>query len=369
MRRMERHVLAPADPTADTRLEPAGNRLRLWCLFGNKASMSIAQGDSIGESRILRMLSHDFDVYYNGVRLDESDPLSVGGGPDVQVPAAGDFDLHYVRANPDVFVQLPHPKVYMAYPYHEEAFRTADALVVTTEAWADLLQSAPWVRDRNDFFQRHYPPRAYIPATIIQFKQAMDPLLGPQAVSARRSSSWQLRFTNAPVSIGYAGRLDADVPRVSIEAFLNATEGSPVVYAGRIRSGAPPTLLHHDRALYVGSVPYLEMPSFYDALAMTTTQEGSNAQFLGNNKVLDSIQVGTPVITLRNRVRDEYLGRDYSGLFDTRPQALSIFKSFAADPAFREALRLETLEVAERATMASASLLARHQIGELLSAA
>jgi len=340
--------------------------LRIWCLFGNKPALSIAHGDSIGEARILRMLSHDFDVYYNGVRLDETNPLDFGGGTDVRVPTGDEYDLYYVRANPEVFLQLPHPKVTMAYPYHEEAFRAADALVVTTEAWGELLQADRGTRDSNHFFQRHYPPRAHIPGRVIQFKQATDPLLGPEAVSARQVAKWRFEFTSAAAPIGYAGRLDADIPRISIDAFLNATSGSPVVYAGRIRSGAAPELLRHDRALYVGSVPYVEMPSFYSALAITTTQEGSDAQFLGNNKVLDSISVGTPVITQRNRVRDEYLGEDYQGLFDTPPQAEQLFRSFVADAGTRDELRRQTGEVAGRLTMASASALAHAQIADLL---
>lgn len=341
-------------------------KLKIWCLFGNKPALSVAHGDSIGEARIVRMLSHDFDVYYNGVPLDAKTPLEFGGGSEINLPVDDAYDLYYVRANPEVFLELPHPKVYMAYPYHDEAFRVADALVVTTEVWGELLRSDRSVRDENYFYQEHYPPRARIPNRVIQFKQALDPTVGPSSVSERDVQRWRFEFTNATNVLGYAGRLDNDVPRLSIDAFLRSTPRSPVVYAGRIRRGSSTSLLKHERALHVGAVPYAAMGSFYTALAATTTQEGSDAQFLGNNKVLDSISVGTPVITHRNNVRVEYLGADYPGLFRTSAEAERIFRRFAMDEDFRMELHSKSVEAAGRLSMASASAFAHAQITEIV---
>jgi len=164
-------------------------RKKVWCLFMNKSYLSIVMGDSIGEYRIIKMLSKYHDVYYNGVLFDEHASI-IGHENKIAIPKSG-YDLYYVRCNKEVFLALPHPKVYMAYPYDEEVFKVADGLVVTTHFWGEYLKD-PETRQKNaDITQQWYPSATIFPKKVLQFKQCCDPLISTNTIQKRDYHKWR----------------------------------------------------------------------------------------------------------------------------------------------------------------------------------
>ena len=343
------------------------SRLKIWCAFLDRATLSFSKGDSIGEMRILRMLSEFADVYYNG-QLARPGDREFGRGETIETPN-DEYDLYYVRANNELFLKLPHPKVCMAYPYDKVVFEAADGLVVTTDIWKRIITDMETRARHRDFFDKWYPEDAVFPDGIIQFRQIVDPDFGGGSLDRRQVNAWRFRLTNADV-LGFYGRLAKDaLPYTVMEALaLMEEETRPVLaFGGRFRQDLreePDLLAKH---LYIGAVDYTEMPKLLSATFCTLAGESVDDRVLGSNKILDSISVGTPVICKRNPVRDEYLGADYPGLFTNTEEAADRINSLLSDGAFRKRLKDETINAAQNNSVKHAGAFTEKEISGLLS--
>ncbi|MCC6710256.1 MAG: glycosyltransferase [Gammaproteobacteria bacterium] len=340
-------------------------RPRIWCGFANKGTLDAARGDSIGEMRILKMLSCFADVYYNGVAVDR-DCLCFGAGEQLTLPR-DEFDLYYVRANNALFAQLPHPKICMAYPYDEEIFAMADGLVVTTDIWKHLLLTPARRPPFAEFFAKWYPDTFHTAKPIVQFKQAIDPSFAAIAASDQQRSAWRFKLTNTDV-FGFYGRLDKSSLPYSIMQAAQSDSRVLLAFAGRIRSDLKAEQDIIARHVYLGQVPYQQMPQLIAATACTLAGESCDDDVLGSNKVLDSIGLGVPVICKRNPVRDEYLGADYLGLFDDTAHAAALLGAFLGDRKWRETLLAQTRAAATRNALADAAAYTAAEIESLFKA-
>lgn len=339
-------------------------RLRIWCGFADKGTLDPAQGDAIGEVRILKMLSLFSAVFYNGVPVQPG-CRSFGSGERLEAPTER-YDLYYVRANKTLFESLPHPKIYMAYPYDEHVFSIADGLVVTTEIWGRILHSPELQKVHPAFYKKWYPPEFTCAKPLIQFKQTIDPEFSSKSVLDPQHNPWRYRLTNTKV-FGFYGRLDKSSLPYSIIKVADNDRRVVLAFAGVIRSDLRNEKLVFARHLYLGSVPHAEMPNLVSATACTLAGESSDDEVLGSNKILDSISLGVPVICKRNPVRDEYLGRDYLGLFDTEREASLLLNRFLEDDEYRLALIAQTKAAATRNEITKAAAFTHEQINDFLT--
>lgn len=314
---------------------------KIYCQFVDRPSLEPTSGDRINEIRFYRALSTFADVYYNDVLIDWSrDGI---GDPDGLRSPTRDYDLYYVRANPDLFTALPHPKITMAYPYEKEVFSMADALIVTTDAWQRLLlehKFSPAIRTK---LQKWYPSKIEIPSTIINIKQTIDPMfLNPS--SKQDIFSWKARLTGARC-FGFFGRVtDETIPWELLEGLavvrnrFGSTTDPIAAFAGSIRTTLP------ERTLSLGQIDYTKMPSLLAACFGTLGQMCADSDFLGSGKVLDAIATGTPIITRRNEVRDEQLGQDYFGTYDHKDEAIEMLWRLCNEKSFYTTLQDYLLE-------------------------
>lgn len=311
-------------------------RPKIYCQFVDRPVLEPVSGDRINEIRFYRALSTFADVYYNDVLIDWDS--GVIGDPEGLHHPSRSYDLYYVRANPELFKRLPHPKVTLAYPYDPDVFAAADALIVTTKAWQELLaqhSSSSTVREK---LSKWYPERIVLPETIINIQQTIDPFfLEPN--SSRSVFSWRARMTGAQ-AFGFFGRVTKEtIPVELIEGLAVVRErlGSATTplaaFAGSIRTSLPAP------ALSFGQIPYADMPNVLAACRGTLGQMCADSDYLGSGKLLDAMATRTPVVTRRNAVRDEQLGPSYPGTYDDRDGALDILWRLCTDDAFHRNLQ------------------------------
>lgn len=310
------------------------------------------------------MLSHFADVYYNGVPVQRGGQ-AFGFGERLTLPP-DEYDLYYVRANDALFAKLPHPKICMAYPYDEEIFNMANGLVVTTDIWKRILLNRPLQKTFADFFSKWYPDDFETSKPIIQFKQAIDSSFASTAATDQHRSTWKYKLTNTDV-FGFYGRLDKSSLPYAVMKAADADCRILLAFAGRIRNDLKSEQNVFSRHIYLGEVPYEQMPHLVQATACTLAGESCDDDVLGSNKVLDSICLGVPVICKRNPVRDEYLGPEYVGLFDNQDHAAELLGLFVSDETYRRKILAQTAAAAQRNTMTDAAAFTCNQINAFLT--
>ncbi|MEP5152740.1 hypothetical protein [Planktotalea sp.] len=296
-------------------------RPRIFVQFLDKPFIEPTRGDMINELRFYKALMTFADVYYNDHLLHPDGTFEIR--PDKLYAPSRDYDLYYVRANAELFKSLPHPKVTMALPYNEEMFAIADALIVTTQAWKDLLGSNGASDPDHAFLQKWYPKGFKTSSKIVNIRQSIDALFLKE-ISPQDRFEARAMTTGAGV-FGFFGRVtDETIPQTLMRAIQTAKsrakDTSPLLsaFAGNIRIALPKDSLN------LGTVPYEKMPALLSGCLATLGQECADSSYLGSGKILDSMAVGTPIVSRRNLVREEQLGADYPGLFDTQEEANEI---------------------------------------------
>ena len=115
-------------------------RKKIYYILSTCSHLEATSGDRINEMNVIRALCINFDVYYNNILVDPTS--SFFGSLDGQIePPNQKYDLYYVRANKDLFLKLPSPKIWFVVPYVPECYAEADAVVCITSAWKDRMQA------------------------------------------------------------------------------------------------------------------------------------------------------------------------------------------------------------------------------------
>lgn len=308
-------------------------RPRIFVQFLDKPSIDPTRGDMINELRLYKALMTFADVYYNDHLLLADGTLEMV--PDRLHSPSRDYDLYYVRANAELFKSLPHPKVTLALPYDAEMFAIADALIVTTQVWKDLLITQNGVSKNDPFMSKWYPRTLSISKKVINIRQSIDDLF-LQNLSGQDRFEGRAMTTGAKV-FGFFGRVTQEtIPQTLMTSIQRSQDRAdsmrPILcgFAGHIQTHAAlPT-----GSLDLGQVPYKKMPILLSACLATLGQECADSNYLGSGKILDSMAVGTPIVSRRNPVREEQLGAEYLGLFDTQEEADEIVWKLCSDAAF-----------------------------------
>lgn len=311
-------------------------RPKIFCQFVGQPRLTPISGDRINEIRFYRALATFADVYYNDERIDWEN-LEIGRSSEIKEPSR-DYDLYYVRANNEFFKRLPHPKVTLAYPYEAEVFEMADAVLVTTQRWQELLQehnSSPTAQRK---LAKWYPSQIVEPRRLLNIKQTIDPYFCKECPS-QPIFEWKARMTNATI-FGFFGRITDDtIPFELVEAVAEVRRGlgdstSPLVaFAGSIRTSLP------SPSVNLGNVAYQRMPALLRACGGTLGQSCPDSDFLGSGKFLDSMACGVPIICRPNAVRIEQVGERYPGFYRTQAEARELVRRLCVDDAFGQELR------------------------------
>ena len=207
-----------------------------------------------------------------------------------------------------------------------QAFDCADGLVVTTEIWRQGLLDRSLREKHHHFFDKWYPKDLNVQNRIIKFNQICDPFISPANIDQAAIDQWKQRLTIAPeqarpggffgrlkhavlsgsqdrarsgpsatTTFGFYGRLDADtLPYTIIESLRQHSDRALVVFAGRIRKELEDEGGLPEKTMYLGELPYDDMPNLIGATSYVLAAESPMGHVLGSNKVLDAIAMGVP---------------------------------------------------------------------------
>lgn len=313
----------------------------MFAVFGNDPVLEPNRGDRINEWRMLRSLTPYFDIYYNNILIGPND--AVYGRPDVPVSMPSrTYDLHYIRANAELFLACPSPKVTLAFPYNEEVWRAADAVTVYTERNKEVLETY----NHNDTSRQllsAWIKSDQIPKTkVVNVQQASDPRF--RELPTRKIWEYRARFTNGFIA-GFFGRLAPGTypPRAAAALkILHRSYGDVVFVAG----GAKRTTKVKNKIVkgfdgrdhvYVGDIPYPDMVAAVKACDIVMNAEDPEGiEWLGSGKVLDAVVAETPVLCRRGAAREEQLGVEYPFFYDTVEDAVELLLRFRSEPSFRD---------------------------------
>jgi len=306
-------------------------RPKIFCQFTDRPHLEPISGDRINEINFYRALSTFADVYYNDELVDwEAEKI---GNPSRLNEPSREYDLYYVRANLELFKKLPHPKITMAYPYHPDLFKSADAVLVTTDRWKELLDTYNENEHAQKQLSKWYPSRIEEPKRTINIKQTANPRFLEQT-SEQELFKAKARMTMAN-AFGFFGRVTEEtIPWDLMDAIdkMQASDEctmSPIaVFAGSIRTSLPA------HSINLGSVKYQDMPALNKACRGILGQDCPDSDFLGSGKILDAISCQTPIICRVNNVRREQLGNEYPGFYETKEQGHDLLKRLHADDEF-----------------------------------
>jgi len=315
-------------------------RPKIYVLFCKQGTISHRGGDTINEMRLYRSLSTFADVYYNDDLID-FDKNIYGKSENIKPPSRK-YDLYYVRNNPEFFLQLPSPKITLAYPYNETVFRNADGLFVTNASWISFLRSHESSPASKQMLSNFYPDKIFVPNTIINVEQSNEQAF-EEKYSEKKMFEYKVKTLGARI-VGLYGRItdktfQQDVYEKVRKLNQNTkTPCNPILgLAGSIRIPIPQDILS------LGHVDYQDMPYLYKNTYIAFGAYTNETNYLGSTKLLDAMQQGTPILQRRTVAREEQLGSNYGGFYDDSRGLEEIVDKMFFEEGFRDTLSQELL--------------------------
>ena len=279
-------------------------RKKIYYILSTCSNLEATSGDRINEMNVIRALCINFDVYYNNILVDPTS--SYFGSLDGQIePPNQKYDLYYVRANKDLFLKLPSPKIWFVVPYVPECYAEADAVVCITSAWKDRMQAL-----KHDFIlqelmgirdQEIVPGKKYI-----TFPQVIDPIF------FKNKDEDKIRFYKEQYAsdfvCGHMGRLvKSNYPWHLEYASKNYIPNIDIKYIfyGPKNMDLP----NHFHSMK--KIPMHDVPEALSAFDISVTSSNNWTNLCGQLKVLEAAACGVPILTPHSLARYDDLGKDY----------------------------------------------------------
>ena len=276
---------------------------KLYVLLTNQSALEPISGDRINEMNLIRALSIYFDVYYNNVLVEPGATVFGVLGGKVCLPDKK-YDLHYVRGNRDIFVELPNPKIWFATPYFPECFEQADAVAVMTEAWLEEMDKFPYDKKTQKIFGVNNQ-KVITPKKTILLRQVInhENYIVDESVSENYRKNLDGRLL-----IGHFGRVvRSNFPHHLIAAMKNENipEKFSFIFSGKAPEGLKQWFHVQE------NIDQTLVASAIAACDATIYNQDEIGNFAGSLKVMESMALGVPIIATKLRAREIELGQDY----------------------------------------------------------
>jgi len=300
-------------------------KLKIYYLLSKEAELKPLSGDRINEINIIRSMCKYFDVYYNG-ELCKLGMKSFGRkDKSIVIPNKGEYDLVYIRNNPDVFLKSPHPKLWFASPYNKECFRSADGIVCMTIPWKERLSKYT----KNDFkyFEKMYPEDMEKPKKCILFPQVIELFDENKIKEIKKERNkppkrsffknlfkknknkskkirhfGPIRLSNFPHQLGEILETNTNIDNsISFEC----------IGAGK-KMKIPKKIINSPR---VPQEEAFKLLINSDAIWYNQNESGN---FAGSLKVLEAMAAGVPILLPRYDARECELGKEYPFFWDIK---------------------------------------------------
>ena len=268
----------------------------IYCLLANQPYLRSISGDRINEINTYRILSENYDVYYNNRKFNFADKKYFGTNPKDKVMMPNrKYDLYYVRNNPQIFLKLPDPKIYFCIPNHQECFRKAAGLVFPTRSWRDKI------RDRDfTLLTRIYKKTDYFPKHLLEYSQVTY----PEDLSKHpKTIKYKNLFGNGFI-IGHFGRVVKSNTINFIPALAERTKANIVFVGG---GGA----VKSKRYRHISHIPKEDVKYAISACNVLLYNQDLQGHFSGALKIIDALNYGVPITSPKYDARVDELGEDY----------------------------------------------------------
>ncbi|SFG40638.1 hypothetical protein SAMN04488020_102130 [Palleronia marisminoris] len=301
----------------------------LYALYSNVDRIEPSTGDRINEIRLLSRLSEYFDVYYNNEIFNFRGPACGNSGT---LGPNREYDYYYIRHNPAVFHSIRGVRFSFAHPFVQEVFEQADALFVLTENWRRHLLSGSMESERAlEAAYGNADPHFNCP--VINVGQVYDESFVLRERNPKKEFALHARMSLGR-AFGFYGNLSNDLfPYTAFSAlerlFEEGSSLDPIIsLAGKFRRGSSFT---GKNVIYLGQIPYDDMPSLLRASCATLTNESELNNTLGNQKTLDSMSLGVPVMCSKLDTFVWHLGDDYPFFYESENEAYNKAKVLTFD--------------------------------------
>lgn len=285
---------------------------RIFCLLGKETSLEPISGDRINEINLMKSLSVNYDVFYNGVLFDGSSNFLGRSDGKIHIPKKGEFDIVYIRNNREVFLKAPHPKIWFASPFDEQCFAEADAIACMTRPWRDRLQRYSHLD--FEYFDCSYPYDMRAPQKCILFPQSIEV---NAEISITRNRSFR-RITNIlfnkksknKFSLKHFGPIrQSNYPHHLVDFLKRDKAIASTVDAIAIGAGKKVKLDNTIRK--IGRIPADRVKYELESADAIWYHQHRSGNIAGSLKVLEAMAAGIPILLPRWDARVEELGVDY----------------------------------------------------------
>lgn len=269
---------------------------KIYVLLAYQPFLQADKGDKINEINTYRILAENFDVYYNNRKFNYNDKKFFGTNPSDKISLPDkDYDLYYVRNNPEIFLELPHPKIYFALPNQQECFKVADGLVFPTRAWAEAMD------DLSLGLDKIYSKEDFIPKQKIVFNQLCE----PNGYAGNPKIKMLKKVFGNKFLIGHFGRVHSSNPP---NPYVRRTNKEEVLYVGSPKRIPWAKTLHFLRNS--------EVKYYISACDAILYNQDAQGEYCGSLKVMDALAAGVPIFTPRYKARMDELGENYPFYYD-----------------------------------------------------
>ena len=288
---------------------------RIFCLLRNETELRPISGDRINEIFLAKAMAKNFDVFYNGVKVNPEDEVLGRSDKRFTVPQKGEYDLVYVRANREIFLKSPHPKIWFASPYDKDCFEVADGIACMTEPWKERLKV--YSPEDHKYFDEAYPTNMPAPDFCLLFPQSIE-VPDLYKITSERNVVQQKNFfaklfsskNDSKFKINHFGPIrESNYPHQLIRLLKRESSLLKKVHATAVGPGKKfnlPKCIETKARIPKAKV----LSHLLDANAIWYNQHHSG-NIAGSLKVLEAMALGKVVLAPKWDARVRELGEDY----------------------------------------------------------
>lgn len=255
--------------------------MNIFYQYANCKQLTPTRGDFISEINIIKALSKFARVNYANSKIKS--------------------DIYYVRGNPILFKHLPHPKIYFASVYNQDAFGRADAIATFSSEWTRRLkEGVPHTAGCS----------VKILKPVITIQQVLDDMFRPlqghlQTKKIRRMFG---DINGDKFIIGQFGSMrHSNYPFTFLKILPELVKKYPnIITIFSETTGIKNPLIKRF------NFPYQLMPYALSACDLLLMPYWSvQGHYSGSTRTKEAMACGVPIISPRFIAREEELGKDY----------------------------------------------------------
>jgi len=283
--------------------------MNIFYKYGNVSDQELQpiKGDLINEISFINVLKKFATVDYDGKQSGQ--------------------DIYFIRGNAELFLKLPHPKIWVAAPFVRQCYEQADMIATFSEAWAE------GIRNGNDFSWIKAEDKKPFPQAI-NISQAVEDSFMPLS---KHPTTLEIRKQfGGKFVIGHFGRIVEGSYPAAFLRILPQLKKMGVVFIcastptqkNFVAGNAPESYAKLIRKYKVSitnwkrfdsfkrwEFPHEEMPFAISAcdLICIYGQAGEGVwDVCGSRGVLEAAACGVPIICGDSPARRDFMGADYS---------------------------------------------------------